>query len=182
MTTPDPGAASTGELVVLDDAVLVGLTARTWWRFVPELVAIVCTAALPIVIGVGVVARYTGWYRVPWAQDVTEILFVWLVFLGGALAVKHEAHVRMSGLSDRFTEAWPAFGRAWRHVLLVSPILLGLLLLVVGVPLVELSMRRELPSLRLPTGYFMVIVPASGALITLYASTILVRHVRGRTR
>jgi TRAP-type C4-dicarboxylate transport system permease small subunit len=46
----------------------------------------------------------------------------------------------------------------------------GVLLLVLGMQLVEISMRRELPSLEISVGYFMTIVPISGALMIFYAA------------
>jgi len=46
----------------------------------------------------------------------------------------------------------------------------GVLLLVLGTRLVEISMRRELPTLEISVGYFMTIVPISGALMILYVA------------
>jgi TRAP-type C4-dicarboxylate transport system permease small subunit len=164
----------------LQDEVLVGpqlrgLTPKTAWRFVPEFVVVACAGLLPLVVSLNVIARYTGLFRVRWAHDITEILFVWLVFFGGALAVKHGAHVRMDAAANRMRARWPAVGRVWSHVVGLFPIALGVLLLVLGVPLVELSMRRELANLHWPAGYYMSAVPISGALITLYGSALYYR-------
>ena len=52
---------------------------------------------------------------------------------------------------------------------------MGAILLVLGIRLVEISMRRELPTLQISAGYFSTIVPASGALMIFYA-------LRGRWR
>jgi TRAP-type C4-dicarboxylate transport system permease small subunit len=45
----------------------------------------------------------------------------------------------------------------------------GTILLVWGIRIVEISMRRELPSLQIPAGYFTTIIPASGGLMIFYA-------------
>ena len=137
------------------------------WTIVPEIVALICAGALPLVVVANVIARYTNWYHIIWATDVVKVLFLWLVFLGGAIAVKYDAHVRMSMLSDRLARRGRA-GKVWDLVIRLSPILVGAVLLVLGVRLVEISMVRELQTLRVSAGYFMTIVPISGALMIFY--------------
>lgn len=140
---------------------------RRWWTIVPEIVGLICAGALPVVVLANVIARYTNWYHVIWATDVVKVLFLWLVFLGGAIAVKYDAHVRMTMLSDRLSGKG-RLGRGWDFVIYVSPALIGIVLLILGVRLVEISMVRELQTLRISAGYFMLIVPISGALMISY--------------
>jgi TRAP-type C4-dicarboxylate transport system permease small subunit len=147
---------------------------RRWWTILPESVALVCTGLLPLVVGANVLSRYTDWYRILWAEDVVKVLFLWVVFLGGAVAVKYEAHVRMSTWSDRLAGAGWA-GVLWNRLIHLSPVVMGAILLFLGIRLVEISMRRELPTLQISAGYFSTIVPASGALMIFYA-------LRGRWR
>lgn len=145
----------------------IDLDLRRPWTMVPEIVAAFCAAAIPAVVSIGVVARYTDWYHAFWAEDVVKVLFLWIVFLGGALAVKYDAHVRMALVSDRLERAGPPW-RWWTAVIVASPLIAGVLLLVLGFELVTISMRRELPSLEISAGYFMTIVPISGALMSYY--------------
>jgi TRAP-type C4-dicarboxylate transport system permease small subunit len=156
----------------------IALDWRRWWTVIPEIVVLCCTGALPVVVMANVLARYTDWFHVFWAEDVVKVLFLWIVFLGGAIAVKYDAHVRMSNLSDRLVK----FGRTgalWGVVIRLSPIVVGAILLVLGMRVVEISMRRELPSLGISAGYFSTIVPASGALMIAYVVNGL-RARRGR--
>jgi TRAP-type C4-dicarboxylate transport system permease small subunit len=139
-----------------------------WWTIVPEIVALSCAGLLPLVVGANVLSRYTDWYRILWAEDVVKVLFLWVVFLGGAIAVKYEAHVRMSTLSDRLARTGRA-GVLWDRAIRLSPVVMGAILLVLGIRLVEISMRRELPTLQISAGYFSTVVPLSGALMMLYA-------------
>jgi TRAP-type transport system small permease protein len=139
---------------------------RRWWTIIPEMVTLVCTGTMPLVVGANVVSRYTDWYRILWAEDVVKVLFLWVVFLGGAIAVKYGAHVRMNMVGDRV----PGRAGALLGVLIQSsPLLVGVMLVVLGLRFVEISMRRELPSLQISAGYFTTIIPASGALMILYA-------------
>jgi TRAP-type C4-dicarboxylate transport system permease small subunit len=139
-----------------------------WWTILPEIVALACTALLPVLVGANILSRYTDWYRILWAEDVVKVLFLWVVFLGGALGVKYEAHVRMSTWSDRLARAGRA-GVLWDRAIRLSPVAMGTILLVLGVRVVEISMRRELPTLQISAGYFSTIVPLSGALMIAYA-------------
>jgi TRAP-type C4-dicarboxylate transport system permease small subunit len=171
---PEPSGSAAGLSGERENIFSISLDWRRWWTIVPEIVALLCAGALPIVVMTNVVARYTDWFHVIWATDVVKVLFLWLTFLGGALAVKYEAHVRMSTLSDRFAAHGKA-GGAWDLAIRLSPISIGLLLVVLGVPLVEITMVRELQTLRISAGYFMPIVPVSGALMIVYALLSLFR-------
>ncbi len=57
---------------------------RRWWTIIPEIVALCCAGLLPVVVAANVVARYTNWFHAFWAEDVVKVLFLWIVFLGGA--------------------------------------------------------------------------------------------------
>jgi TRAP-type C4-dicarboxylate transport system permease small subunit len=74
----------------------------------------------------------------------------------------------MSTLSDRLARG-SRTGLLWDRVIRLSPVVMGGILLVLGVRIVEISMRRELPTLQISAGYFNTIVPISGALMILYA-------------
>ena len=148
------------------DLFAIPLNWRRWWIIIPEMVVLACTGIMPLVVGANVVSRYTDWYRIPWAEDVVKVLFLWIVFLGGAVAVKYTAHVRMDMVSDRLPGR---AGAIWGRVIRLSPLLVGAVLVVLGARVVEISMRRELPSLQISAGYFMTIIPMSGALMILYA-------------
>jgi TRAP-type C4-dicarboxylate transport system permease small subunit len=155
--------------VVLDaDFFAIPLNWQRWWTIVPEIVILGCAGLLPVVVMANVVARYTNWFHVFWAEDVVRVLFMWIVFLGGAVAVKYKAHVRMSTLSDRLARSGAA-GARWGDIIRLSPIMVGAILLILGVPIVEISMRRELPTLGISVGYFTTIIPVSGALMVFYA-------------
>jgi len=154
------------EMVRERDLFAIALDWRRWWAIVPEIMALACTGILPLVVGANVLARYTDWYRILWAEDVIKVLFLWIVFLGGAIAVKYAGHVRMSMLSDRLPGR---AGNIWGRVIRLSPLAVGAILLILGVRIVEISMRRELPTLQISVGYFTTVIPASGALMILYA-------------
>ncbi|HJZ43405.1 MAG TPA: TRAP transporter small permease [Hyphomicrobiaceae bacterium] len=167
MQRPDPDHTS-HEAEPDENFFTIRLDWQRWWSIIPEIIALTCAGALPVIVSANVVARYTNWYQLPWAEDVVKVLFLWIVFLGGAIAVKYGAHVRMTIVSDRMGTS--GLGALWNRVIRLSPMVAGVLLLVLGTRLVEISMRRELPTLEISVGYFMTIVPISGALMILYVA------------
>jgi TRAP-type C4-dicarboxylate transport system permease small subunit len=153
--------------VALEDLFQIDLDWRRWWTIIPEIVVLACTGALPVLVALGVISRYTDWFRVPWVQDIVGVLFLWIVFLGGAIAVKHEAHVRMGTFAERLAAMGPR-GQAWDTVIRASPLLLGVILLMLGIRIADLHMTRELTWLQIPLGPFSSVIPISGALIIWY--------------
>ena len=134
----------------------------------PEIVAFGCPGLLPLVVGANVGPLH-DWYRVLWAEDIVKMLFIWIVFLGGAVAVKYEAHVRMGMFTDRLPPvasrsgcrgaAWCASPRSSSVPSCFSSS---------ACRIVQISMFREMPSLEISVGYFMTIIPFSGALMIFY--------------
>lgn len=165
---PDRSQPLVAEVAQELDLFAVALDWRRWWTIIPEIVALACTGILPLVVCANVVSRYTDWYRILWAEDVVKVLFLWVIFLGGAIAVKYQAHVRMGMVSDRL-ERRGRIGVLWGRAIRLSPMVVGAILLFLGVRIVEISMRRELPTLQIPSGYFSTIIPVSGALMIFYA-------------
>lgn len=157
------------ELAHADNLFTINLDWHRWWTILPETIILCCVGILPVVVVANVIARYTDWYHVIWAADVVKVLFLWIVFLGGAIAVKYDAHVRMSMLSDRMTR-WGVAAAVWGRIIRISPLAVGIILLVLGVRIVDISMYRELPTLRISAGYFTTVVPISGALMIYYAA------------
>ena len=48
-----------------------------------------------------VTSRYTGLMFVPWTEEVARLLFVWVVWIGAAVAVFRGSHIRFDFLVER---------------------------------------------------------------------------------
>ena len=62
-------------------------------------------AAFVVIISLQVVCR--NFLKIPmvWANDISVVCFVWAVFLGSAIAVRHRAHYVLAFLPDRFEKS-----------------------------------------------------------------------------
>jgi TRAP-type C4-dicarboxylate transport system permease small subunit len=80
-------------------------------------------AATIVVIAAQVLWRYAFRDALPWTEELARYLFMWITFLGAALAVRDGTHIRVSLLVERL----PA---RWRRYLEVAG--LGLMVLLMG--------------------------------------------------
>ena len=62
-------------------------------------------AAITVVLFVGVVFRYVLNSSLSWTGEVARYLFVWLVFLGSAVAMKDRIHIRVEYFAERLPDA-----------------------------------------------------------------------------
>ena len=58
--------------------------------------------ALVVDVFLGVFSRYVLHATFQWYDEVARLCFVWMVFLGAAVAVRRGAHFRLHLLIDRF--------------------------------------------------------------------------------
>ncbi len=61
---------------------------------------------LTIIVNVAVVARYVFGSPVIWSLEVSRILFLWIVFLGAALAVRRNEVMAINLVSRHLSERW----------------------------------------------------------------------------
>lgn len=66
----------------------------------------VLMAALIALVSVQVVMRYFFGNPLPWSLEVSRILFVWIVFLGAAVAVPRGQYTALDVLSRTFPPWW----------------------------------------------------------------------------
>lgn len=107
-------------------------------------------AATILVITAQVVWRYAFGNPLVWTEEAARYLFVWMIFLGAALAVRDGTHIRVPLLVDRL----PAKARRVVHVVqLVLMILLMVFLAGLGVEWVRTNTGSRTPALGLPLSY-----------------------------
>lgn len=131
----------------------------------PEVVAAIAAGLLPVIVGIGVVARYTGLFTAAWTDEVAALLFLALAFLGAALGVKENAHFRFTVIVDLL----PSLTRYFELANQLALAALGIMFVILGLELVELAGTATTPILDLPVAGTLVVVPLSGGLMTIYA-------------
>lgn len=140
---------------------------RWLWRW-PDVVASLLLAAIALLVGVSVLARYVFSFGLPWMEELIRYLFIWLAFVGGASAANHMAHFRMVLFRDALLPRASRHLDSFAHLVFLS---LGLLLLKTGVDLVSATLGQRSPVLGVPMGWVYASMPASGLMIVLYSAS-----------
>lgn len=129
-------------------------------------VATFCLAALFTLIFVNVVARTFSFAGFAWFDEVVQGLFAWMVFIGAAALWRDAGHFRVDWLSQKLGAG--IAGSALTVFLALLSLGFLVAMTVYGADLTSRS-RALTPILGLHTGLFYVVIPISGALMTVYS-------------
>jgi TRAP-type C4-dicarboxylate transport system permease small subunit len=144
---------------------------------VVERVCIVLMAVLVADVFLGVWSRYVMRATFQWYDEVARLCFVWMIFLGAAVAVRRGAHFRLHLLIDKLGAA------ARRRVdLVVTLVLIGFAAVLVmgGIAIAPLARRQVTDSLEISMLWFYGALPVGGALMIVFALPQLWALLRGR--
>lgn len=141
---------------------------------VVEGLLLVLMAVLCVDVFLGVFSRYVLARTFTWYDEIARLVFVWMIFLGAAVAVKRGAHFRLHLLVDRIPSR---FRRLADVLALLLVIAFGVLLIQQGLLLVELGQFQQTPVMGLPKSYVYASIPVGGVLMIVYALPHLWRAV-----
>ena len=125
---------------------------------------------LILTVFVAAVSRYVFNASVVWAEEIPDLIQVWLTFLGGVVTLHRGDHVSVDALFRRLPASWLAPLRAF-----VETLTIGLLatLLWTGAVLVKARLNEYSPALGFPMSLFMVPLVIGSAVMVLS----LARHL-----
>ena len=142
-----------------------------------EGVCIVLMAVLVADVFLGVWSRYVMHATFQWYDEVARLAFVWMIFLGAAVAVRRGAHFRLHLLIDRF-------GTTTRRrvdlVVTLVVIAFAAVLLAGGIAIAPLARRQVTDALEISMLWFYGALPVGGALMIIFALPQLWALARGR--
>jgi TRAP-type C4-dicarboxylate transport system permease small subunit len=140
----------------------------------------VCIALMMVLVAdvfLGVWSRYVMRATFQWYDEVARLCFVWMIFLGAALAVRYSGHFRLHLLIDRLS------ARARRRVdvaVLLVVIVFAFVLLAGGMAIAPIARRQVTDSLEISMLWFYGALPVGGALMIVYAVPQLWALLRGQ--
>lgn len=130
---------------------------------------------------ISIAARYLGLRitNIDWVEETSRFLFIWLSFLGAALAVERMVHIRI----DFFAKLLPPRARLLLEILVYLAMLAFTLVVTYEGIQVTLRAGDRSPVLSIPMSYAYLALPLSGLAILVFALRILaglmVRFARG---
>ncbi len=141
---------------------------------------IVMMATMTCVVFAQVMARYFFNFSLSWSEEVARFAFVWLSFIGAAILIRRDEHIRVSMFVDMLpTPLWAVF-RALQYV----GVLICLYFFVVGgFKLSEAEWSQLAPATQIPMGWVYLVIPGSSLLMLLWTlCAMAVDIVQGRPR
>ena len=123
-------------------------------------------AVLVADVFLGVFSRYVMHATFQWYDEVARLSFVWMIFLGAAVAVRLGAHFRLSILVDRLR---PAARRRVELVVTLIVIAFAAVLVAGGIAILPVARRQVTDALEISMVWFYGALPVGGALMILFA-------------
>ena len=142
-----------------------------WVARVTGVVATVMAAMLVGSLLISIFFRYVIGSALSWPEEISLILFVWIVLLTGSMGVRQDFHVRLT----IFVSKLPKTPRIiLERIVLVLIAAFGWLLMYSGYDLIERTAENLTPTLRLPLDWINYSAPVCGAMILLHSLTRLI--------
>ena len=107
------------------------------------LVERVCLLLMVVLVGdvfLGVFSRYVMHATFRWYDEVARLCFVWIIFLGAAVAVRRRLHFRMHLLVDALG---PAARRHAGRLVTLTVIAFGAILVAGGIRIAPIAHRQD---------------------------------------
>jgi TRAP-type C4-dicarboxylate transport system permease small subunit len=142
-----------------------------------EFILVCLMVAMCVDIFVGVYTRYVVGQAAPWYDEVARYLFIWMVFLGAAVAVHRKAHYVVHLIVDRFD-----VGARFAVELFWWAIVMGfsVFITILGIMVMEGVSVQVSPALGLTLSWVFLAVPVHGCLSFLYASAHLYQAIQAK--
>jgi len=137
-----------------------------WLRQVLYIASVTGMSLMLVMIFFQVISRYIFGFSFSWSEELARFLFVWVVFIGGALIMGEGGHIAVRLLPEIVKGT--TVGVALDIIINVFSVIFILILIVKGSGMTQAMMFQIAPGLGIPMGAVYSIIPVSGVLMLLY--------------
>jgi TRAP-type transport system small permease protein len=124
------------------------------------------TIVLVADVSVGVFSRYVLQNTFRWYDEIARLCFVWMIFLGAAVAVRRRAHFRLHLLVDRLG---PRARRGAETAVSLFVIAFAGILVAGGWAIYPVARRQMTDAMEISMLWFFAALPVGGALMAVFA-------------
>jgi TRAP-type C4-dicarboxylate transport system permease small subunit len=117
-----------------------------------------------VVVFVQVIFRFFIQQPLSWSEEVARYVFVWIIWMGAAVAVKHGAHPGMDLLTKSFSPRWRRITEVVMALLYAATLCT---MVFTGFALVHANMSQPSPAMELPMGIPYAAVPLAAFIMLL---------------
>ncbi|WP_109075738.1 MULTISPECIES: TRAP transporter small permease [unclassified Azospirillum] len=120
---------------------------------------------MTLLVFANVVLRYLFELSLPWVEELTRFMMIWVAYLGAGLALRAGAHVSVDLLQDAVA---PRLARIMRIAVALSVLVFLVTVAWYGWIYAQFTMRQTSPVLELPLGAVYLAIPIGCALMALH--------------
>ncbi len=122
------------------------------------------TAGMVVTVSCNVLARYVFRRSMVWAEELSMLFFVWVVFLGAYYALATKSHLALSFVVRRLPRC---LRKADRWIVLVLVFIFLFILTVGGIEFVNgvIELEQRTPLLKISAAWSYLSVPVSSAMM-----------------
>jgi TRAP-type C4-dicarboxylate transport system permease small subunit len=140
-----------------------------------EWICAILLTILVVAISAAVLFRYVFNAPLPWPEELSRYVFVWLTFMGASLATKRQGHIVVDFLGPFL----PRRSRLWIVLTMHSVVMCFLVAFVIyGAQTVERMWVATSPALSIRLGYVYLAIPLGSALMIIH----MVRQIPATVR
>ena len=121
---------------------------------------------MSIVIVFQVLSRFSLGMPLPWSEELARYLMVYSVFLGAAIALRHQKLISVEVFSERLS--WRK-RRVLKTIVLLVSIIFFILLFIKGIEMMDRVSSQVSPALQIPMSIPYASVPIGAVMLTLNA-------------
>ena len=123
-------------------------------------------AVLTVVVSYQVLSRYVGSIpRYLWTEEVSRFSFIWMLFLGAAIAVRAKSHFTIDLLPERVS---PKVKQIWDSAVLLLMLLIAAYMVIGGIRFFEIGLRRISTTSGIQLAWIYLSIPVSGASMAIF--------------
>jgi len=122
-----------------------------------------------------VIFRYFFNHPLFWSEEVSRYCFVWIVFVGAAIALKHGSHIGV----DYFVKYLPSRVKTILALLINCGIAVFLILVIFqSILVVQVNMSQYSPAIRIPMGLVYLAIPVGFTMMLGYLVVLSVKMAK----
>jgi C4-dicarboxylate transporter DctQ subunit len=131
----------------------------------------ICTGGFVVLCFLQVVCRYVFNNSLPWSEEGSRILFVFVVFLGGIICVKEQRHTYIDILVNLIPSGPRRYYMVFVYLMMAA---FSLLLMKAGWSMAVKNIYQVSSALRMPMGYIYMVIPFSGLFMAIHSIFLMI--------
>lgn len=110
-----------------------------------------------------------------WSEELIQLIYVWICYLGWAIAERKDAHIRITAVHNMLPRCAQKWLQVFCHLLCI---LFSVLMCVYGVKLVQTGMNRTAVSIAVNYGLVYVMGPLMNLVLIVYEIEMIIECIK----